>query len=140
MTNVTPIIVETTVNAPIEAVWACWTEPAHIMQWNQASDDWHTTSATNDLRDGGSFTSRMEAKDKSFGFDFGGTYTRVLQHKHIAYVMSDGRKVSIDFTSQDGRTRIIEMFDPESENSPEMQKQGWQAIMNSFKRHAEAQK
>lgn len=140
MTSLTPITVETSVNAPIETVWACWTEPKHIMQWNQASTDWHTTSATNDLRDGGSFTSRMEAKDKSFGFDFGGTYTKVIRHTHIAYVMSDGRKVSIDFDSQDGRTRITETFDPESENSPEMQKQGWQAIMESFRKYAEAQK
>ncbi len=140
MPSTTPITVETTVDAPIETVWTCWTEPAHIMQWNQASDDWHTTSATNDLRDGGTFTSRMEAKDKSFGFDFGGTYTKVLQHKHIAYVMGDGRKVSIDFDAQGGRTRVTETFDPESENSPEMQRAGWQSIMDSFKKYAGSQK
>jgi uncharacterized protein YndB with AHSA1/START domain len=139
MTNTSPITIETTVDAPIETVWNCWTEPEHIMKWNSASDDWHTPSATNDLREGGSFTSRMEAKDGSMGFDFGGTYTKVIDHKEIAYTMGDGRTVSIAFDGHDGHTHITETFDPESENSAEMQKAGWQSILDNFKQYAEAQ-
>lgn len=139
MTNTTPITVEATINAPLGKVWNYWTEPEHIMQWNAASDDWHTPSATNDLREGGSFTARMEAKDKSFGFDFGGTYTKVLEQKQIDYVMSDGRKVSISFEEHDGHTHVSETFDPESENPPEMQRQGWQSIMDNFKKYTEGQ-
>ena len=133
----TPITVETTVDAPIETVWKCWTEPEHIMQWNSASDDWHTPSATNDLREGGMFTARMEAKDQSVGFDFGGTYTTVIEHKQIDYTMSDGRKVSITFDEHDGHTHVSETFDAESENSLEMQRSGWQAILDNFKKHVE---
>lgn len=133
----TPITVETTVSAPVAAVWACWTTPACIMQWNSASPDWHTPHATNDLREGGSFTARMEAKDGSVGFDFGGTYSTVVTHKHIAYAMSDGRKVTIDFSEQGGKTTVTETFDPESENPAEMQRAGWQSIMDSFRKHAE---
>lgn len=138
MTNTSPITVEATINAPIEKVWECWTEPEHIMQWNNASDDWHTPKATNDLRDGGAFTARMEAKDGSVGFDFGGTYTKVIDQEQIDYVMSDGRKVSITFGGHDGHTHVSETFDPESENSPEMQRQGWQSIMDNFKKYVEA--
>lgn len=108
------------------------------MQWNNASDDWHTPSATMDLREGGTFTARMEAKDKSFGFDFGGTFTKVVQQKTIEYTMGDGRKVSVNFKEQDGSTHVVETFDAESENSIEMQQQGWQAILNNFKKHVEA--
>lgn len=129
---------ETTVNAPIEKVWECWTTPEHIMQWNNASDDWHTPSATNDLREGGTFTCRMEAKDGSAGFDFGGKYTKVLEHKHIDYTMDDGRKVSITFDEHDGHTHITESFDPESENSVEVQQQGWQSILDNFKKYTES--
>ena len=139
MTTLSPITVETTVDAPIEKVWELWTTPEHIMKWNSASDDWHTPSATNDLREGGTFTARMEAKDKSFGFDFGGTYTKVIEHRQIDYTMGDGRKVSIMFDSHGGHTHITETFDPESENSPEMQRAGWQAIMDNFKKYAESQ-
>jgi uncharacterized protein YndB with AHSA1/START domain len=138
MPNSTPITVETTVDAPIDAVWACWTEPEHIMQWNSASDDWHTPSATNDLREGGTFTSRMEAKDGSVGFDFGGTYTKVMEYKQIDYTMDDGRKVSVTFDGHGGHTHITETFDPESENSVEMQRAGWQSILDNFKKHAES--
>lgn len=133
-----PITVETTVHAPIETVWACWTEPEHIMQWNTASDDWHTPSATNDLREGGSFTARMEAKDGSVGFDFGGTYTKVLEHRQINYTMSDGRTVSIAFDSHGDHTHISETFDPESVNSRQMQQDGWQAILDNFKKYTES--
>jgi len=132
------ITVETVVEAPIARVWTCWTEPACIMQWNAASDDWHTPSATNDLRTGGTFTARMEAKDGSFGFDFGGTYTNVSEHENIAYVMGDGRKVSVTFADLMGRTLVSETFDAETQNSAERQKQGWQAILDNFKKHAEA--
>ena len=133
------ITVETTVNAPVEKVWECWTKTEHIMQWNSASPDWHTPKATNDLRDGGVFTSRMEAKDGSVGFDFEGTYTKIIDHEQIDYVMSDGRTVSITFNEQGGATHVTETFDPESENSPEMQRSGWQAILDNFKKYAEAQ-
>jgi uncharacterized protein YndB with AHSA1/START domain len=97
MTALSPITVEANVNAPVETVWECWTHPLHITQWNNASPDWHTPSAMNDLREGGSFTSRMEARDGSVGFDFGGTYTKVVEREEIAYVMDDGRKVRVTF-------------------------------------------
>jgi uncharacterized protein YndB with AHSA1/START domain len=138
MTHKTPITVETTVNAPMETVWDCWTIPSHIMQWNNASDDWHTPRATNDLREGGTFTARMEAKDGSMGFDFGGMYTKVVQHKEIAYTMGDGRKVHVTFSGHDGHTHVTEIFDAETENSAEMQKAGWQSILENFKKYAEA--
>lgn len=144
MSASSPITVETTVNAPVETVWACWTEPEHIIRWNSASPDWHTPSATNDLREGGSFTSRMEAKDGSAGFDFGGTYTKVVEHEQIDYTMDDGRTVSVVFDghpstgSGQAHTHVTETFDPESENPAEMQRQGWQAILDNFKAYAEA--
>ena len=133
------ITVQTTVLAPLSKVWKLWTEPEHIMQWNNASPDWHTPSATNDLRTGGTFTSRMEAKDGSFGFDFGGTYSEVIDGQKIAYDMSDGRKVEILFEEKDGATTVTETFDAESENSPEMQKSGWQSILDTFQKYAEGQ-
>jgi uncharacterized protein YndB with AHSA1/START domain len=134
----TKITVETTVDAPIETVWNCWTEPDCIMQWNSASDDWHTPSATNDLREGGEFTARMEAKDGSVGFDFGGTYTQVIDQRQIDYTMDDGRTVSITFDSHGGHTHITETFDAETENSVEMQQAGWQSILDNFKKHVES--
>lgn len=133
------ITVKTIVNAPIEKTWEMWTSPAHIMKWNTASEDWHTTKSENDLRKGGSFSSRMEAKDGSFGFDFGGIYDEVKPNEHIAYTLGDGRKVKVDFKSTGGGTEIIESFDPESQNSEEMQRGGWQAIMDNFKKYVEAQ-
>lgn len=131
------ITVTTSVHAPITKVWQMWTEPTHIMQWNSASDDWHTPRATNDLREGGTFTARMEAKDGSMGFDFGGTYSKVVPEQEIAYVMSDGRKVHVMFEAKGDETVISESFDPESENSPEMQRQGWQSILTNFKIYTE---
>lgn len=139
MANQAPITVETAVDAPIEKAWECWTMPEHIMQWNNASDDWHTPSATNDLREGGSFTARMEAKDKSAGFDFGGMYTKVIEHRQIDYTMDDGRNVSVTFDEHDGHTHVSETFDAELENSPEMQWQSWQAILDTFKKYTESQ-
>ncbi len=108
------------------------------MKWNSASDDWHTPRAESDLHEGGTFSSRMEAKDGSTGFDFGGTYTKVVPNKQLAYVMSDGRKVSIDFVEQDGKTHITETFDAETENPIDMQRDGWQSILNNFKKYTES--
>lgn len=132
------ITVEALINAPIEKVWEFWTKPEHIMVWNAASDDWHTPSATNDLRTGGKFTSRMEAKDGSFGFDFEGIYDEVINMELIKYGMADGRKVQVDFIKDGNNTQIIEKFDPESVNPLEMQQAGWQAILNNFKKYTEA--
>ena len=132
------ITIEALINAPIEKVWEFWTKTEHIMVWNAASDDWHTPSATNDLRTGGKFTSRMEAKDGSFGFDFEGIYDEVINMELIKYSMADGRKVQVDFIKEGNNTQIIEKFDPESVNPIDMQKTGWQAILNNFKKYTEA--
>lgn len=132
------ITIETTVNAPVAKVWDYWTNPKHIIKWNQASDDWHTTRAENDLREGGKFSSRMEAKDGSFGFDFGGAYDKIKQNEYIEYTIGDGRKVKIFFTSQNDKTKIVETFEPENTNSMEMQKGGWQAILDNFKKYTES--
>lgn len=131
------ITVKTTVNAPVEKVWKCWSEPEHIMQWCSASDDWHAPHAENDLRDGGKFTTTMAAKDGSFSFDFEGVYDAVRLHEHISYTMSDGRKCTIDFEGDNDNTHITESFDAESENPIEMQRAGWQAILDNFKRYTE---
>lgn len=135
--NLTTITVETTVNAPVEKVWKYWSEPSHIIQWNNASEDWHTPRVENDLKVGGKFHSRMEAKDGSFGFDFVGEYTKVEEYKTIEYTMGDGRKVKIDFTPQGDTTKVVETFDAESTNSIELQRGGWQAILDNFKKHTE---
>ena len=134
----TVITVETLVNTPVEKVWEYWTKPEHIKKWSFASDDWHTPYAENDLREGGKFSSRMEAKDGSFGFDFGGIYDVVNTNKYIEYTLGDGRKVKINFTDEGNNTRIVESFEAESTNPEEMQKGGWQAILNNFKKYAEA--
>jgi uncharacterized protein YndB with AHSA1/START domain len=131
------ITIKTTVNAPVEKIWKYWTEPEHIKKWNSASEDWHTPFAENDLRVGGEFHSRMEAKDGSFGFDFGGIYNEVELYKTIAYTLGDGRKVKIDFRAGDSFTEITEIFEAESTNPIEMQQSGWQAILNNFKKYAE---
>lgn len=130
------ILVETTVNAPINRVWECWTTPADIMQWNAASDDWHTTAAAVDLRVGGQFTSRMEAKDGSMGFDFAGEYTRIEIPKLIEAVFG-GRALRVEFVSVARGVRVTEEFDAEDTHPVEMQKAGWQAILDRFKRHVE---
>jgi uncharacterized protein YndB with AHSA1/START domain len=135
----TTITIETVVNAPIEKVWEAWTNPEYITQWSFASDDWHTPWAKNDLQAGGSFSSRMEAKDGSMGFEFGGVYdtVTVTANEHIAYTMEDGRKVKIDFTADGNSTKVVQRFDAESENSVEMQQAGWQAILDNFKKYTE---
>lgn len=138
MTQSTRITVEATVNAPVEKVWKNWNTPSDIMQWNTADASWHTPSSENDLRQGGKFKSRMEAKDGSFGFDFEGTYDKVELHKEITYTMPDGRKATTWFAEQNGRTTIETTFDAETENDPEFQQQGWQAILNNFVKYTEA--
>ena len=131
------ITIKNSVKSPIKNVWELWTAPEHIVKWNTASEDWHTPFAENDLRVGGSFLSRMEAKDGSFGFDFAGTYDEVIPHKRIAYTMKDGRKVEVDFREDNGQTEIESSFDPETENPIDIQKEGWQAILDNFKNFAE---
>lgn len=132
------ITVETSVKAPIEKVWKVWTTPEHIMQWNNASPDWHTPKAENDLRKGGKFVSRMEAKDGSFGFEFWGIYDEVDHLALISYTMGDGRKAEVSFSAEGTQTKMTETFEAESENPIEMQKAGWQAILDNFKKYAES--
>ncbi len=133
----TVITIETTVNAPVATVWESFNRPEHITKWNSASDDWHTPWAKNDLRVGGTITSRMEAKDGSMGFDFTGTYDEIQVNEYIAYTLADGRKVTIRFTTDGNSTSITESFEAETENSVELQQMGWQAILNSFKKYTE---
>jgi uncharacterized protein YndB with AHSA1/START domain len=131
------ITVETTVAAPIEKVWRAYTTPEAIKQWNAASDDWHTTAATVDLREGGAFSSRMEAKDGSMGFDFAGTYTKIVEHKRIEYAFGD-RNAQIEFLDTPAGVTVRVSFDAETEFPVEQQQQGWQAILNNFKRYVES--
>jgi len=132
------ISVHVTIDASLEKVWKAWTSPESIIKWNTASIDWHTTRAENDLRNGGKFISRMEAKNGNFGFDFEGVYDVVKTHECIAYTLGDGRQVRIEFVGNGNKTRIIETFDAETINDPEMQRTGWQAILNSFKSYTES--
>lgn len=136
--NKSLITVQTIIDAPIEMVWKNWTSPAAIIKWNTASDDWHTTKAENDLRIGGKFLSRMEAKDGTEGFDFVGVYDNVKTNELIEYTLEDDRKVKITFTPENGKTKVIETFEAESENSLELQFGGWQAILDNFKKYTEA--
>ena len=133
------ISVETTVAAPIEQVWRAYTTPEDIMQWNAASDDWHTTKSSVDLRVGGAFSSRMEAKDGSFGFDFAGTYTNVVTNSLLEYSFGD-RSARVDFTNAPDGVKVRVEFDAEATHSIEQQQGGWQAILNNFKRHVESRK
>ncbi|HJX26743.1 MAG TPA: SRPBCC family protein [Thermoanaerobaculia bacterium] len=132
------ITVETLVNAKLDQVWAVWNNPEDIKQWNSAHESWHTTESTVDLREGGTFRSRMEAKDGSMGFDFEGIYTRVVPKQAIEYRMSDGREVQVELIEGPDGVRVKETFDAETENSPEMQREGWQAILDNFGRYVEA--
>jgi uncharacterized protein YndB with AHSA1/START domain len=131
------ITVEAKVAAPIEQVWKAWTTPSDITQWNAASDDWHTTTSTVDLRVGGSFSSRMEAKDGSVGFDFGGTYTQVVELELIECSMGD-RSLLVEFVDGQDDVVVRETFDAEATHSEEQQRQGWQAILDRFKKYVEA--
>ncbi|MBL7917456.1 MAG: SRPBCC family protein [Bacteroidia bacterium] len=131
------ITVSVLLNANLETVWNKFTKPEHIIHWNFASDDWCSPKAENDLRVGGKFLSRMEAKDGSFGFDFEGTYLQVKQMELIEYILADERKVKILFEEKNNQVLLTETFDPENENPIEMQKGGWQAILNNFKKYVE---
>lgn len=133
------ITVETTVPVSPELAWDYWTKPMHITQWNQASDDWHTPRAESDLRAGGKFSSRMESKDGKYGFDFGGTFDTVEPPHLLAYTIGDGRKVRVTFESVTSGTHIVETFEAEGENSVELQRQGWQAIMDSYRSYVAKQ-
>jgi uncharacterized protein YndB with AHSA1/START domain len=133
------ITVETIVNAPVEHVWRAWTTPDDIKQWNAASADWHTTRASVDLRVGGSFSSRMEAKDGSMGFDFAGTYTKVVTHELIECSFGE-RTLRVEFSAAAGGVAVRETFDAESTHSVEQQREGWQAILNNFTRHVEGRR
>jgi uncharacterized protein YndB with AHSA1/START domain len=133
----TIVQVQTTIKAPIDKVWKNWTTPEDIVKWNSASDDWHTTRAENDLQTGGKFLSRMEAKDGSMGFDFSGVYDEVKTNKLIDSTIDDGRKVKTVFTEKGNETEIMEIFEAETENPIEMQRDGWQAILDNFKKHVE---
>lgn len=138
MTNTFPqLTVTASVHAPVEKVWQYYTESAHVIQWNNASPDWHTPRAENDLRTGGRFLYRMEARDGSFGFDFTGTYDAVEEWALIQYTMDDNRKVSVTFRQTEDGTEVTTVFDAESMNPLDMQQAGWQAILDNFKRYTE---
>jgi len=131
------ITVQNTINASIDKVWEFWTQPEHIKNWSFASAEWHTPYAENDLREGGKFKSTMAAKDGSMSFDLGGEYTLVEKNKAIEYVLEDGRKVEITFTETPDGVEITQSFDPETQNSDEMQQGGWNAILDNFKSYVE---
>ena len=131
------ITVETKIHAPLDKVWNAWSDPKDITQWCAASDDWHAPYAENDLRVDGRFKTTMAAKDGSVSFDFEGVYTNVVPEKTIAYEMSDGRKVEIHFSKQGNETKVVETFEAEKTNPIELQRGGWQAILDRFKAHAE---
>jgi uncharacterized protein YndB with AHSA1/START domain len=131
------ITVATLINAPIEKVWTYWTKPVHITHWNFATTDWWAPRATNDLTKGGKFSFRMEAKNGSFGFDLEGVYDRVDIQKRIDYTLSDGRKVMVEFVVDGSTCKVVEEFEAETENSEELQRAGWQAILDNFKKYVE---
>lgn len=137
-TQPTVVTIESTINAPVSKVWEYWSKPEHVTRWNAASDDWHSPSGTNDLRAGGRFNFRMEAKDGSMGFDFTGTYDVVAQDKYIEYTMDDGRKVKVHFESNGNTTKVVESFDAEQTHPVDFQRAGWQAILDNFKKYTEA--
>jgi uncharacterized protein YndB with AHSA1/START domain len=134
----TTITVENTIDAPINKVWEYWTTPAHITHWNYAIDTWHCPWAKNDLRPGGSFSARMEAKDGTMGFDFGGIYDVVRPFEYIEYTIGDGRKVNVRFSAEENGTHVVESFEAENMNPIEMQRGGWQTILDNFKKYIEA--
>ena len=138
MTSKKLITVETIINSDTEQVWECWTHPDHITKWNFASEDWWCPRAQNDLRVGGKLTSRMEARDGSMGFDFTGTYTRIEPNKLLEYEIEDGRIVSVQFENRDNKTVLTETFEAENTHPIEMQKAGWQSILDNFKKHVES--
>ena len=131
------IKISTIVNSDIDKAWEYWTNPDHISRWNNASDDWHTTKVENDLRKGGRFTFRMEAKDGSGGFDFGGNYDEVEDREFISYTLDDDRKVQVSFVKKGDHILVVEKFEPESQNPEDMQRDGWKAILDNYKKYVE---
>lgn len=134
----TTITVKSTIHAPINKVWKCWTAPVHIVNWNHASDDWHTPHAENDLSVGGKFSYTMAAKDGSFSFDFWGNYTDIQEHENLTIKLGDDRNLQISFASDGDITHVTETFDAENQNPVELQQTGWQAILDNFKKYTEA--
>jgi len=132
------ITIQATITADKKLVWESYTNPKHIIHWNFASDDWHCPSASNDLRVGGTYKARMEAKDGSFGFDFEAIYTKVSEGESFTYVLSDEREINVRFTELENKTEVVIIFDAETENSIELQKNGWQAILNNFKLYTQS--
>ena len=132
------ISIETVVKSDLDTVWLVWNNPEEIKQWNTASEDWHTTESTVDLREGGTFFSRMEAKDGSMGFDFSGTFSKVIENQLIEYSMADGRSGVIEFSLVENGVKVEETFEAESQNKAEQQRQGWQSILNNFAKHVES--
>lgn len=132
------VFIQSTIKAPVEKVWNCFTQPEHISQWNQADPSWHCPAAENDLKENGKFNYRMEARDGSFGFDFFGVYDKVIENDSIDYTLGDGRKVKVRFIKQDGDTIITQEFEPEGTNPVDFQKSGWQAILDNFARYCSA--
>lgn len=133
----TKVTIEAMISDSPEKVWVYWTKPEHITKWNFASEDWCCPSAENDLRVGGKYKARMEAKDGSFGFDFEAIYGEIIDQKKLVYTMPDGRVVTTTFNNIDGQTEVTTTFDAENENPIEMQKNGWQAILDNFKKYSE---
>lgn len=133
----TVITVESTVNAPVQKVWEYWTKPEHVPYWNFASDDWHSPWVKADFREGGTFVARMEAKDGSMGFDFSGVYDVLRQNEYIEYTIGDGRRVKVNFTPNGNQTKVTESFEAEDTHSIELQRGGWQAILDNFKKYTE---
>ncbi|WP_036383804.1 SRPBCC family protein [Muricauda sp. MAR_2010_75] len=131
------IKIDATINANLEKVWECWTQPEHITQWNFASEDWCCPQAKNDLRVGGKYVARMEAKDGSFGFDFEAVYDKIIPLEKISYTMTDGRQAITIFDEMGDTTQVTTTFDPEDQNPLDMQREGWQAILNNFKKYVE---
>ena len=131
------ITVTAVLSTDLKTAWDAYTAPEHIVQWNFASDDWHCPRATNDIRVGGTLNSRMEAKDGSMGFDFEAVYSDVIVHEVLGFDFSDGRHIETRFVAENGATRVTTCFDAETQNPLEMQQQGWQAILDNYKRHAE---
>ncbi|MCB9231967.1 MAG: SRPBCC domain-containing protein [Bacteroidia bacterium] len=136
--NPISITIEATVNVPLEKAWQVWTESDHIVNWNFASDDWHCPMSSNDLRPGGRFGAQMAAKDGSFAFEFWGFHDEVVHHELIASTLGDGRKMKVTFENLGNQTRVVETFHAESQNPVEMQRGGWQSILNNYKRYAES--
>lgn len=137
-TTATTITVGTTVQAPAQKAWQFWTDPKHITNWYFASDDWHAPYAENNVHPGGTFSTTMAAKDGSFSFDFAGKYTVVEAYKALAFALNDGRKVTVDFIEEGNQTKVVETFEAEHTHSVEMQRNGWQAILDNFKKYVES--